>query len=182
MKKNNFENILINKQKNFYFKKFISKKNIDFAFYSTTIFLVPLIISYQLITGSFVNAILVKSALTQSTKKIALISILPSTAALTGGILFGNFSNTLIYLLPFIWVSNFIFSVGIKKFFVEKKVNYFISGTVFSLVKAIILFSSVFVLVNHSLIPESFLTPFGVLQLVTAMVGVISIGLLSMKI
>jgi hypothetical protein len=50
-----------------------------------------------------------------------------------------------------------------------------------SILKSIILFLSVLFLINYALVPEAFLIPFGALQLVTAITGVVSIGLLNIK-
>ena len=178
-----FENVHVSKERNIYLlKNKISNETLEVILYATILVLLPLVFHVQLIIGILVNAILVKAALDYSLKRIALLSILPSVSALAGGFIFGDLTYALAYMLLFIWVSNFVFAFGIKKLFVENKKNYFISGIVSSAIKSIMLFIVALALFSISLVPELFLTAFGVLQLGTAILGVFVAGLLRLKI
>ena len=180
---NNFMNAFVSKERNFYiFKNNFGNEKFEFLLYVTILILIPLIFHSQIIAGILVNAILAKSALDYGVKRIALISVLPSLSVIAGGFIFGNLNYALVYVLPFIWVGNFIFAVSIKKLFVSKKVNYFLSGIFASVAKSALLFTAVFVLFSFSLVPELFLTAFGIFQLFTALTGMITTGLLRMKI
>jgi hypothetical protein len=169
------ENLLKNKN------LFVNLKNNEklFLFYSLALFITPIFITNQLIAGTIVNAILIHSAFKNSTKKIMILCALPSIAVLSIGLLFGNLTHFILILMPFIWISNFIIAKGSKKLFLEKKMNYFVSTFSATVAKTIFLFTIVSILFYFALVPEVFLTTFGILQLITGTSGAIIVGFLN---
>jgi hypothetical protein len=159
---------------------FINLKNNEklFLFYSLVLFITPIFVTNQLVTGTIVNAILIHSAFKTSTERIMVLCALPSIAVLATGLLFGNLTHFVLILMPFIWVSNFIITQASKKLFLEKKMNYFVSTFAAAVAKTIFLFTSVSILFYFSLVPVVFLTAFGILQLITAISGALIVGFL----
>ncbi len=145
------------------------------------IFITPFFLTNQLILGTIVNAILIKSAIDYKTNKVFLISFLPSLAAIINGILFLGLTNQMIYILPFIWLANISIIYLMRFLFTHKKANYFISALISASAKTLILFGSALILFNLSLVPVLFLTTFGITQLFTAISGATLIYLTKIK-
>jgi hypothetical protein len=137
------------------------------------LFIFPLLPLNQLIVGTIVNAILIKSALSINSKKVFLLSLIPSSAVFFGGVLFANLTFQIALMLPFIWMGNFVLMFLIKKWIVENRGEYFVSTFVSSICKNFVLFSAAFVLVYFGLVPVIFLTMFGLMQFITAMSGAV---------
>jgi hypothetical protein len=159
----------------FYEEKYLSEYKTLFV-YSLFLFLVPIILNHQLITGIIVNALLINASLRYSLKKVFLLCMLPSIAAATTGILFGGLTSYLIIMLPFIWVSNAIICFVSRKMVAEKKKNYFFGAGMAGILKTVFLFSSALALFYFGLVPVTFLTAFGIIQLITAESGMIMLG------
>ena len=135
-------------------------------------FFIPFFIGHpQIAVGIIVNAMLITSALNLKGWKIAPIIILPSLAMLSRGLLFGPFTIYLLYLVPFIWIGNFILVISFKYFKLRLKRNYWLTLVLGSLFKSGFLFLSVFVLYLLGLIPVIFLAAMGLMQVVTAVFG-----------
>jgi len=97
-----------------------------FSIYSLSV-LIPLIIGKpQLLVGSAINILIVFTTLTYGIKKTFPILILPSITALLTGILFNGATVFLIYVTPFIMISNFILSYFVSK----KKIIYLFLGII----------------------------------------------------
>jgi len=137
-----------------------------YSMYSLSV-LVPLIIGKpQLLVGSIINFLIVYSTLRYGFKKTVPILVLPSLTAIGTGLLFDGATYFLMYLSPFIIISNMILS-----YFVSKKTNiYFILG-VFS--KGIFLVLAYRVLMEYIGLPIIFISS-SYLQFVTAIVGVLT--------
>ena len=87
------------------------QENLEFFFYSFIAFVIPFVIGHpQIVVGIIVNASLVLAALNLKNKKLVPIIFLPSVAVLSKGLIFGSFTIFLIYIIPFIWISNFLYS------------------------------------------------------------------------
>jgi len=87
-----------------------------YAMYSLAV-LVPLIVGKpQILVGTFINFLIVYSTLTYGIKKSIPILILPSITATSKGVLFGSATYFLLYIMPFIMISNYLLS-----FFASKK-------------------------------------------------------------
>ena len=181
-KKFEFLNVGVSRERNFYLlKNKTSNEFLEVALYVTILVLLPLVFHIQIITGILVNAIIVKSALDYSYKRTALFSVLPSVSALASGFLFMDLTPALAYMLPVIRVGNLLFAYGVKEIFVKKKMNYLISVVFSAVAKSLFLFTGAFIIFSYSMVPEIFLTAFGVTQLITAISGALLIGLLRMK-
>lgn len=137
------------------------------------LFSIPLLPLNQLITGTIINAILIKSVLGIKSKKVFLLSIIPSSSVFLGGVLFANLSFQIALMLPFIWLSNFVLMFLMRKLVVENKKEYFVSTFVSSICKNCLLFSVAFVLFYFGFVPVIFLTIFGIMQFITAMSGAV---------
>ena len=147
-------------------------ENVELVIYGVLGFFVPLLFGHpQLLVGSIVNSLIVISALHHRGFKPFTLFVLPSIGALTRGILFGPFTIFLVYMLPFIWFSNFILWVLIKKIYIEKKKNYIIASFISSISKALFLFIIAFILFKFNVIPKLFLIAMGPIQLATAIIG-----------
>jgi len=142
----------------------------EVSVYSLVSFLFPFFFSQtQIFLGIIVNCMLISGALYVKGKNLLPLIILPSLGALSRGFLFGPNTVYLIYMLPFIWISNLIFVMTIK--FVHLKVKkQYISGTIFgSLFKTCFLFLSAAFLYNLGIIPSVFLISMGIMQAITSL-------------
>ena len=149
-----------------------SYQYLELFIYTTVAFFLPIFLGHQqIVVGSVVNAMLVLCALNIKGMKLLPAIIAPSLGALVAGLLFGNLTMFLVYLLPFIWVGNAILVFSIKAFKLNMKKNYFVALGLGSLLKAGFLFGSAYVLYSLGLVPVVFLTAMGVLQLGTALIG-----------
>lgn len=129
--------------------------------------LVPLLIGKpQYLVGIVVNTILVYSTMKFGFKNTIPFLILPSCMTYLRGILFGNLTIFLVYLIPFIILSNGIYSLTVNKF--KKKILGIALGSIF---KAGFLYLVVRILINTISLPNIFLTTMGINQLITALLG-----------
>ena len=142
---------------------------IEMLIYSAVCFFLPLFIGYpQIVVGITVNALLIMSALNMQNYKLLPVIILPSLGALSRGILFGPFTIYLVYMIPFIWLGNFILVYLFKSLYLNKKINYFFTLLISAGAKSLFLFLAAFVLFKLNIIPVIFLTAMGIMQFVTA--------------
>jgi len=141
--------------------------NLVFTFYIlATIFGTLIFAHNQLVVGTIVNAMLFFTALNIDKKYHLSIAIFPSIFALFQGLLFGSFTMYLFYLLPFIWVSNYLLMS------ISKISNKGVLGILLpSLAKSLFLFLIAYFLINFKIIPKTFLVSFGLFQFITALTG-----------
>lgn len=143
-------------------------EHLEFFLYSFVCFFAPFLIGHpQLLVGTLVNATLILAAINLPLKKVLPIILLPSLGVLSRGLLFGPFTIYLIYIIPFVWIGNFILVCTFRKLNVNRWLILF-SG---SILKTIFLFVSVFILVKFAILSPIFLTAFGIFQLYTALLG-----------
>ena len=135
-----------------------------YSIYSLSI-LIPLIIGKpQLLVGSAVNFLIVYSTLTYGIKKTLPILLLPSLTATLTGVLFNGATVFLIYVLPFIVISNYILSYLVSK----KKIVYLVLG---------ILGKGLFIVISYMAmnrligLPSIFISS-SYVQFLTALIGV----------
>ena len=142
---------------------------IEMFIYSAVCFFLPLFIGHpQIVVGITVNALLIMSALNLPRYKLLPIVILPSLGVLSRGLIFGPFTIYLVYMIPFIWLGNFILVYLFKSLYLDKKVNYLFTLLVSAGAKSLFLFLAAFVLFKLEIIPVIFLTAMGIIQFVTA--------------
>lgn len=136
-------------------------------------FAVPFSLGHpQLLVGSIVNACLFLGALFLPQKFIYSIIFLPSLAVLSRGIIFGPFTPFLIFMVPFIWVGNWLLVFGFKRLF-NKSQNYWLAAFTVAFLKYLFLYSSALLLFKLKILPKLFLTSMGFLQLITALLGAV---------
>lgn len=136
--------------------------------------LIPLLISKpQLLVGSAVNAILLIHTFKYGFKKTLPLYFIPSIASLSRGLLFGGFTPFLLYLLPFIISSNILLG------YVANTKKNILSTILGVLLKYAFLFSSTYMLVQFTNLPNIFLTSMGYIQLITGVVGgIVALGII----
>lgn len=136
----------------------------------TTSFLIPFFVSGpQLLIGILVNMFLYLSIRFFGMKKTVPMLFLPSIAATLNGLVFGVFSQYLLFFLPFIWGSNYlmIYIYNTYRQVVPKGTAVFMSAAG----KAGLLFVIALVFVRGNIVPPLFIQAMGVIQFVTALFG-----------
>lgn len=148
------------------------KENIEMVVYSVLCFFVPLFIGHpQIVVGVAVNASLVLAAFNLRKYKLLPVILLPSLGVLSRGLIFGPFTVYLIYMIPFIWIGNYLLVHAIKRFHLFKRKNRYLSIGLGIAAKVLFLFAAAYVLVNLGVLPAMFLTAMGAIQLYTAVAG-----------
>jgi hypothetical protein len=142
-------------------------KEIEYVSLFFVLLLIPLFIGEpQYIVGSIVNAVLIYSTLRFGFKNTIPFLVLPSCMSYLRGILFGNLTIFLIYLIPFIIISNAIYSFTTNQF-QGKALGIFLA----CILKMLFLYSVTTILINIDLLPKLFFTTMGINQLITAIIG-----------
>lgn len=148
-------------------KTILSSEKVQLTLLYTLAFLIPFIFKQpQILIGSIINFLLIFSISKFELKRILPLIFLPSISAFLNGVLFGTFTIYLLYLIPFIILSNLIYILTFK----YVKIRY-LNIICSALLKASFLFSSTYILFNTIHIPEVFLTSMGLIQLYTAVIG-----------
>jgi len=123
----------------------------------------------QLLTGTLVNAFLFSAALFLPKRLLWPLLFLPSLAVLSRGLIFGPLTVFLIFLLPFVWVGNFLLVFIFKK--VYNLLGFGLGVLSAALSKQIFLFTFTFAFFKIGLLPRLFLTTMGLNQFLTASLG-----------
>lgn len=132
----------------------------------------------QLIIGTIVNATLVTAAINlKGWAKILGIVTMPSISTILSGYVFGTASVYMVYMIPAIWLGNFVLIYSYKLLMLGKNKHYFLAGIVGIIAKVTIIFA-LFNLINlFGVFPEKLVTTLstamGTTQLITATLGVI---------
>lgn len=150
-----------------------SQKNqvIEMYALATLGLLIPFAIGHpQILVGAVVNALIIRAALSLPAGKALPVLVTPSIGALARGLIFGPYTAYLLYMIPFIWIGNAILFTAFKA-----RTRYGLkyrwglaSGALF---KAVFLYTVAAILYSAEIVPVLFLTAFGSLQLVTALLG-----------
>jgi hypothetical protein len=139
-------------------------------------FAVPFIFPHpQILTGIMVNALLVFAALGIRGKGVLPVVLLPSMGAIANGLLFGPLTIFLVYMVPFIWIGNFLLVYGIKQFM---EMGFWKAGVISSFIKAGAIFLPAYGLFAAGIVPEALLIPMGALQIGTALGGIAVVGIM----
>ena len=145
---------------------------VELIAYSFIAFFVPFFLGHpQILVGTLVNMALILSSLSLKRNFLLPVIFMPSIAVLLRGLIFGPLTIFLIYLIPFIWVGNFILTLSFKGLYLKKEKSYFITLFSAGFVKAFFLFLAAFILLKLKLVPEIFLTTMGMMQFTTAILG-----------
>ena len=132
----------------------------------------------QIIVGSIVNMALIVSAINvKGWKKIAGIITMPSVSTILGGFVFKTASVYMVYMIPAIWIGNFVLVYAYKYIMLAKKQNYFLAGIVGIVAKVIVIFGCFEILKLFSIFPDKLIgtlqIAMGGTQLITACIGMI---------
>lgn len=129
-------------------------------------FIIPLVVGHpQLLVGSAINFLIIFSTLRYGFKRSIPVLITPSLVATGTGLLFGSATLFLVYLMPFIMVSNIILSYTISK---QNNVLGIALGIFF---KVAFLYTFTSILVQNIGLPSIFLNSMGLIQIYTALIG-----------
>ena len=132
----------------------------------------------QLIVGSVVNTLLVVSALNlKGWSKTIFIVTMPSISTIFSGYVFKSASVYMVYMIPAIWIGNFVLIMSFKYFMLEKKQNYILSSIIGIICKVLVVFGFFMILKAFNVFPEKLVTnlqkAMSIIQLITATIGCI---------
>lgn len=132
----------------------------------------------QIIIGTIVNMALVMTAINlKGWGKILGVVTMPSISTILGGYVFGTSSVFMVYMIPAIWIGNFILVYAFKLIMLDKNKNYFLAGIVGIVLKVLVIFGVFNVLNVFNIFPEKMVetlqTSMGLTQLITASLGVV---------
>ena len=135
----------------------------------------------QFIVGTIVNTSLIITGINvKGIKKVIGLVTLPSISNMLSGLIFQSTSIFLVYMIPAIWVGNFILIYIYKKLYIEKQKNYVVSSIIGIILKVAAIFGGFNLLVILDIIPKSspvatvLFSAMGINQLITAMFGSIA--------
>ena len=164
--------LLLNKQ-----FEFLKTEKVQLVItYSMAILLPLLIPKPQILLGTLINALFIFSVTRFGLKKTIPLLLIPSILSYTQGLLFGSSTIFLLYLIPFIAISNFALIYLYKKINIPY-VNILISASI----KALILYSAVLLLMKLTNMPQAFLQAMGMIQFITALLGTTIVTLVYRK-
>lgn len=148
-------------------KSIILNEKFQLTILFLSIFGVPFFLkSPQYIIGTMVNLLLILSVTKFGLRKMFPALILPSLATYLSGKIFGGATNFLLYIIPFIILSNLIY-VSIY----QRVKTGFLNAVVASAVKSVFLFVVTYTLYKTIGLPSLFLTTMSITQLLTAFSG-----------
>ena len=136
--------------------------------YLTLLFSIPFFLGWpQLLVGSIVNLLLIIIALRY--KNYAMIIpmvMLPSIATSLRGLVFWPFTIFLVYMMPAIWLGNFILIYTIQQ--IKTQRVGILLGWIF---KTIFLFLVAYILIRLWVLPAIFIKAMWIFQLITVMIA-----------
>ena len=132
----------------------LSKKGqiVQWVALSILIFLVPMVIpmfisgifgktswiasNSQYVVGTIVNISLIIAGINvKGWKQIIGLITLPSISAIANGFIFKSANIYTVYMIPAIWIGNFVFVYIYRKLSIHNKVNYFLTSIIAILLK-----------------------------------------------
>lgn len=136
--------------------------------YWLALFLLPLVLAWpQLLVGTMVNILLITVAIRYKSYKILIpFVMLPSIAAILHGALFGAFSVFLVYMMPAIWIGNFLLVYTIQHN--KQLISWILTG---GLYKSIFLAIFAYILIYLWTLPIIFLKAMWFYQLVSVLIA-----------
>lgn len=177
---------------------------IQWILLSILIFLVPMVVpqllslifgvdsiiatNSQYVVGTIVNTVLITVGINvKGWKQIAGLITLPSISAIGSTFIFKTASIYSSYMIPAIWLGNFIFVYLYRKLVVQKKFNYILTSIIAVLAKASIIYIGFRLLTLLTIIPnmgkvfQMLNISMGVNQIITASIAAV-IGMAITKI
>ena len=141
----------------------------------------------QLIVGTVVNTALVMAAVNlKGWKNILGVVTMPSIATILGGYVFKSASVFMVYMIPAIWIGNFVFVYAYKWLMLSKEKNYFLSGIAGIVTKVAVIAAGFFILKAFGIFPDKMVTTLQAAmtttQLITATIGtVVAFGIYKLE-
>ena len=132
----------------------------------------------QLIVGSVVNTALIMAAVNlKGWKNILGVVTMPSIATILGGYVFKSASVFMVYMIPAIWIGNFVLVYAYKWLMLSKEKNYFLAGIVGIVTKVAVIAAGFFILKAFGIFPDKMVTTLQAAmtttQLITASIGTV---------
>lgn len=132
----------------------------------------------QLIVGSIVNVALIVTALNlKGPLKILGVVTMPSVSTILSGYVFKTASPYMAYMIPAIWIGNFVLIYSYKLLVVSKNKNYILASVVGIALKVAVIFGAFSLLKVFGVFPEKLVSNLQVAmsstQLITATVGAV---------
>ena len=131
----------------------------------------------QLIVGSIVNAMIIISALKIKGFKNIFVITMPSISTIMSGYIFKTASIYMIYMIPFIWLGNFLLLYLYKFLFLKKEKNYFLTGIISILLKVLVIFIGFLILKSFNIFPSKTVNvleaAMSITQIYTAFIGML---------
>jgi hypothetical protein len=144
-----------------------------FVSFSALSLIVPFSLGYpQWLVGATVNACLFLAAIFLPKKFFIPLVVFPSLGVLARGLIFGPFTQFLVYFLPFIWLGNLILILIFKALYKKSSVfKYFFFVFCAAGAKYLFLMAAANFYFKIHLVPAIFLQTMGINQLLTALSG-----------
>ena len=142
----------------------------------------------QLIVGTVVNTALVMAAVNlKGWKNILGVVTMPSIATILGGYVFKSASIFMVYMIPAIWIGNFVFVYAYKWLMLSKEKNYFLAGIAGIVTKVAVIAARFFLLKAFGVFPNKMVATLQAAmtttQLITATIGtVVAFGIYKLEI
>ena len=164
--------LLLNKQ-----FEFLKTEKVQLVITYSMVILLPLLIPKpQILLGTLINALFIFSVTRFGLKKTLPLLLVPSLLSYTQGLLFGSSTIFLLYLIPFIAISNF----ALVYLYIKIKLPY-VNILISASIKALILYCAVLLLMKLTNMPQAFLQAMGMIQFITAVLGTTLVTLLLRK-
>lgn len=132
----------------------------------------------QLIVGSVVNTALIMAAVNvKGWKNVLGIVTMPSVATILGGYVFKSASVFMVYMIPAIWIGNFVLVYAYKWLMLAKEKNYFLAGIAGIVTKVAVIAAGFFILKAFGIFPDKMVATLQAAmtttQLITASIGTV---------
>lgn len=130
----------------------------------------------QIIVGSVVNTLLVISALNlKGWSKTIFVVTMPSISTIMSGYIFKSASIYMVWMIPAIWIGNFILIFAFKYLMLANGKNYFVVAITGIICKVIVIFGVFTILKALNVFPEKIVSKLqnamSLIQLITATIG-----------
>lgn len=153
---------------------------LEFAIISLGSFFIPFLLAHpQMLVGVAVNILLIRAALVLKNNKIWPIIFLPSLGVISRGLLFSSLTPFLLYLLPFIFLGNFILVYFVKKSQNSNIIEKFLNPALF---KAMFIAAGAFLFIKLAIVPAMLLSAMSLWQFINAFVALLIVyGVVSLE-
>jgi len=132
----------------------------------------------QIIVGSVVNTALIITAINlKGWKNILGVVTMPSISTMLSGYVFKSASVYMVYMIPAIWIGNFVLIYAYKLLMLSKQKSYFLSGIVGIVAKVLVIAGGFMILKSFGIFPDKLVAnlqkAMTMTQLITASIGTI---------